>query len=115
MSEFIEIEIRLVPVYGSGGLRSKFPALVDLLEEYGYTLVLDREPTLYHLVDVLVRIRNDPAVPDRRKGAVTRLADRFVRIRDEAREHLLGRRLNELDKTLYTLEDLFRELDRELR
>jgi len=113
MSKFMEIEIKLVPVYGSGGLPARFPNLAKFLKDHGYDRVLEAEPGLYQLVDVLTRIRNDPAIAKDAKRAISSLHDKIQKVRDEAREHLLGRRLNELDQTLYRLEDLFNDLEQE--
>lgn len=113
MSKFIEIEIKLVPVYGSGGFSGRFPNLAKFLKEYGYDRVLKEEPSLYQLVDVLTRIRNDPAIADSAKRAISSMHDKIQKVRDEAREHLLGRHLNELDQALYRLEDLFNDLEQE--
>ena len=114
MSEFSQIDIRVTPVYGEGGLSRAFPHLARLLKDYRYTLVLNEEPSLYAMVDVLIRVKNDPAVPETAKRAILQREREFVKVRDQAREQLLGRRLNELDRTLYVLEDLFKELEKEL-
>lgn len=114
MSELTQIEIRLQPAYGASGLEGHFPNLVKLLKRYEYTRVLEEEPSPYHLVDTLVRLRNDPRIAASDKRALLKMVEEFERVRDQAREQLLGRHLNELDKTLYQLEDLFKDLDREL-
>lgn len=113
MSKFMEIEIKLVPAYGSGGFAGRFPNLAKFLKDCGYERVLEEEPSLYQLVDVLTRVSNDPAIADRAKSAIARMHDKIQKVRDEAREYLLGRHLNELDKTLYRLEDLFNDLEQE--
>lgn len=114
MSKFVQIEIRLVPIYGAGGLGKNFPKFAEFLKKHGYTKVLEDQPSLYHLVDVLVRICNDPAVSKEAKAAILRMENQFETVRDEAREHLLARRLNELDQSLYRLEDLYVDLETEL-
>lgn len=114
MSKYMEIEIRLMPVYGSGGFTNRFPNLAKFLGEYGYDRVLEEGPSLYQLVDVLTRTLNDPAIPERAKSPIKQLHERIQEVRDEAREQLLGRHLNELDQTLYRLEDLYSDLEQEL-
>jgi hypothetical protein len=114
MSKWMQIDVRLLAVYGSAGLKGVFPRFAKFLRDFGYTEVLEGEPPLYQLVDVLVRIRNDPQVPENYKKPILQKAGELVKIRDEAREHLLGRRLNELDRALYRMEDGFRELEQEL-
>ena len=110
MSKYMQIDIRLLPAYGEGGLREAFPHLFSLLEDSGYDLVIEKEPSLYEMVEVMIRIRNDPHVREGAKKAITAKLDELVKVRDEAREALLARRLNELDRLLYRLEDLFRGL-----
>lgn len=113
MSKFIEIEIKLLPIYGSSGFAGRFPKLASFLREYGYERVVDEAPNLYHLVEVLTRLRNDPAIPDHAKKPILLLHDKIQTVRDEARENLLARHLNELDKNLYRLEDLYEDLEKE--
>lgn len=114
MSKFIEIEIKLIPIYGSAGLAGRFPNLANFLKEWGYERVLEEQPNVYQLVDVLTRLRNDPAIPDTAKKPIHRFHDKIQKVRDEAREHLLSRHLNELDQTLYRLEDLYEDLEKEM-
>ena len=115
MSRWMQIDIRLLPVYGPGGLRKVFPKIAAFLKECGYERSLEQEPSLYHLVEVLERVRKDPNVPSPEKGDLEAAGfDRLVAVRDEARLHLLARRLNELDRSLYVLEDLFQDLERDL-
>lgn len=114
MSKWIQIDIRLQAAYGEGGLAGCFPNLAKLLKRYDHTRVLEQEPSPYHLVDTLVRLRNDPHVAASDKRALVQRIEELQRVREQAREQLLGRHLNELDETLYQLEDLFRDLDREL-
>lgn len=114
MSKYMQIDIRVKAVYGSAGLRGSFPGLSKLLKDYGYDRVLEEEPDLYRMADVVSRISKDPAIPEGAKRAVTVMEGRIVKIRDTARELLLSRQLNELDKVLYQLEDCFKDLEREL-
>ncbi|MFZ2446253.1 MAG: hypothetical protein WAW37_07845 [Syntrophobacteraceae bacterium] len=114
MSKYVEINVRLMAVYGQGGLKAALPNLFRLLSDYGFNLVIAKEPSLYEMVEVLVRIANDPRVPKRAKKPITEKLDEFVKTRDAARELLLSRRLKELDHVLYGLEDLFADLDPQL-
>lgn len=114
MSVYCQIDIRILPIYGEGGLSRALPNLTKLLKDYNYTIVLNEEPSLYHMVDVLTRIKNDPAVPQTSKQPILQREREFVKIRDQARDQLLGRRLDELDRTLYVLEDMFKDLDKDL-
>ncbi|MEN6438061.1 MAG: hypothetical protein ABFD97_05720 [Syntrophobacter sp.] len=111
MSKYAQIEIRVLPAYGTGGLKGAFPNLYGTLAKFGYDLVIKREPSLYEMVEVLVRIRNDPHVPDNAKKPIAIALDHIVKLRDDALEFLLARRLDELDRLLYRLEDLFSDLE----
>ncbi len=110
MSKYMQIDIRLLPAYGEGGLRKNFPHLFSLLEDNGYDLVIEKEPSLYDLVEVMIRMKNDPHVQEGAKKAITAKLEELVKVRDMAREALLARKLNELDQLLYKLEDLFEGL-----
>jgi hypothetical protein len=114
MSKYIEISVKLRPAYGTGGLSAVFPKLSKFLKDYGYSSVLEDEPSLYQLVDALVMVRKDPAIAEQAKSAVVRMESQMTKVRDEARELLLSRKLNELDSVLYRLEDLFKDLEKEL-
>jgi hypothetical protein len=111
MSKFMQIDIRLLPAYGTGGLKGSFPHLFEFLTHNGYDLVVANEPSLYEMVEVMIRIKNDPHVRGESKKAIIGRLGELVTVRDQARELLLARRLNELDRLLYRLEDLFDELD----
>lgn len=110
MSKYTQIDIRLLPVYGAGGLKKAFPDLFNLLSVSGYDLVIEKEPSLYEMVDVMVRIKNDPHVREDSKKPIIRKLNELIKVRDQARESLLALQLNELDRFLYRLEDLFGDL-----
>lgn len=114
MSRTMQIDIRLVPAYGSGGLAKAYPRCAAMFRDVGKERIVEEGPSLFHLVDELVRLMNDPAVPERWKRPLGLHLDRLKRCRDEARDHLLGRRLNELDRSLYRLEDAYDDLEKDL-
>lgn len=106
----MQIDIRLLPAYGEGGLKKAFPNLFHLLSDSGYGLVLEKELSLYEMVEVMIRIKNDPHVPIESKKPMIEKLDEMIKVRDAAREALLARKFNELDRLLYRLEDLFEDL-----
>jgi len=110
MSKYMQIDVRLLPAYGQGGLKEALPNLFKLLSDSGYDLVIEKEPSLYEMVEVMIRIKNDPHVRGDSKKPIIRKLDELIKVRDLARESLLARRLNELDRLLYRLEDLFGDL-----
>ncbi|MHC1724953.1 MAG: hypothetical protein AB9866_02825 [Syntrophobacteraceae bacterium] len=114
MSAYMQIDVRVLPVFGAGGLKSAFPHLFKLLKDFRYDLVIQKEPSLYDIVEVLQRIKNDPQVPVNSKRPIIEKLDGFLRLRDQARELLLARSLNDLDRVLYKLEDLYEQLERDL-
>ena len=114
MSKYMQIDIRLLPVYGAGGLKGALPNLFEFLDSNGYDLVIDKEPSLYEMVEVMIRVKNDPHVrPGSKKSIVSKLGE-LIKVRDLARESLLARRFDELDRFLYRLEDLFDDLEADL-
>lgn len=114
MSRYMQIDVRLLPFFGSDGFGKAFPNLVKFLRNNNRGRLVEDEPSLYHLVEALEGVTNDPAVPDRSKQAFEKTFGPIKAIRDEAREHLLAFRLKELDRCLYRLEDAFEELEKEL-
>ena len=110
MSKYVQIDVRLLPVYGEGGLKKAFPELFRMLDEGGFNLVIEREPSLYEMVDVMIRMKNDPHVRSETKKRISGKLDEMTRVRDKAREALLSGGLSELDRLLYRLEDLFADL-----
>ncbi len=110
MSRYMQIDVRLLPAYGEGGLKNTFPELYRLLDEGGYNLVIEREPSLYEMVEVMIRMNNDPHVRKESKKRIGEKLEEMKKVRDQARESLLAGRLSELDGLLYRLEDLFSDL-----
>jgi hypothetical protein len=111
MIKYMQIDIRLLPVYGTGGLKGAFPNLFEFLGSNGYDPVINKEPSLYEMVEVMIRVKNDPHVrPDSKKPIVSKLGE-LLKVRDLARESLLARRLDDLDRFLYRLEDLFGDIE----
>jgi hypothetical protein len=113
MSKYMQIDIKLLPFYEKP-FKTHFPKLANLLQTLSYTEPLEKEPSLYALVDVLHGIRRDPKTPQDVKLKLDPCLRKLLALRDEARELLLGRRLNALDQVLYHLEDEFEELERDL-
>jgi hypothetical protein len=111
MSKFMQIDVRLLPAYGANGMKGSFPHLFEFLTYNGYDLVVANEPSLYEMVEVMIRIKNDPHVREESKKPIIGKLGELVTVRNQARELLLARRLNELDRLLYRLEDLFDELE----
>lgn len=115
MSRTMQIDVRLVPVYDRGRFDELYPGCAALLRDVGKKSLLEEAPTLYHLVEELARTARDPNVSALWKKVLQKHLQDLVRCRDEAREALLARELRQLDRLLYRLEDLFLDLDKDLR
>ena len=113
MSRFMQIDIRLIPFYETP-FKKAFPRLAGLFREYDYTLPLERDVSLYDLVDYLEDMLQEPRVATDVKDRVRPHAGRLRSLKETAREQLLGRRLNDLDDFLYRMEDEFVELEKAL-
>jgi len=113
MSQYMQIDIRLLPFYEKG-FKAHFPRLATILEREKYLAPGDKEPSLYSVVDLLRRVDVDPAVGSTVKAAIKPFLKRLSAIQERAREALLARRLNELDRILYELEDEFENLEASL-
>jgi hypothetical protein len=109
----MQIDIRLIPFYEKEFAKA-FKGIAKLLKEYGYNTPLEKDVSLYNLVDYLADMVREPGVSKDVKDRLRPRVKRLTSLKETAREQLLGRRLNELDKTLYRLEDEFAELEKSL-
>ena len=113
MSKFMQIDIKVVPIY-ERKFKKDFPRITDLFERMGRIDLAEKEISFYDLVDNLFNFQNSPNLPVEVKRVIDPYVNRMVEVKKEAREHLLGRRLNELDQLLYQLEDQFEDLEQAL-
>ncbi|MBW2285389.1 MAG: hypothetical protein JRF65_12405 [Deltaproteobacteria bacterium] len=113
MSRIMQIDIRIIPFY-EGRFDKQFPRLADMFGQVSHTDPLKKERSLYDLVDHLVSVNRDPAVPDDLKAKIGAHVETLLSLKREARDHLLARRLDDLDQVLYKLEDRFDELEASL-
>lgn len=109
----MQIDIKLVPFYEKS-FKTYFPKLAKLLQTLSYTEPLERELSLYALVDVLQSILRDPGTPQDIKSKLAPQLQKLLPLKEEAREMLLARRLNALDQLLYRMEDEFEEMESSL-
>ena len=110
MSRFMQIDIRLIPFFETP-FEKCFPNLASFLRQRGYHELVEKEPALYHLIDTLVTIAESPNTPPEGKRILRPYVERLEPLKEQAREHLLARHLNELDQLLYQIEDVFEELE----
>ncbi|GEM_PF-1181808 len=113
MSRYMEIEIRVKPFYETS-FAHQFPNISELLRRMDYQEPLKKESSLYTLVDTVVSIARSPRTPSAVKDRIGPIIENMRALKREAREHLLARRLKELDQWLYLLEDRFDELEQAL-
>jgi hypothetical protein len=111
MSKHMQIDIRLMPFYEKG-FKGHFPKLARTMESSGYLDSGGPEASLYSLVDVLRRMDFDPQVLPLVKERLKPFLEKLIALKDVAREALLARRLNELDRVLYRMEDEFEDLEK---
>ena len=109
----MQIDIRLLPFFEKP-FKVVFPKLAKVLRQMSYLESREAEVSLYALVAYLERVRLDPGVPSEVKNDILPHLKRMIPLRDRAREYLLARKLNELDRILYQLEDIFEDLERNL-
>lgn len=114
MSRHMQIDIRLLSFY-ERGFRTHFPKLARAMESCGYKDPVKTETSLYDLVDVLRSMGNDREAPDSLKDILKPFLEKLVPLKDASREELLARRLNSLDRLLYTMEDDFEALEKALK
>jgi hypothetical protein len=110
MSQFMQIDIRVIPFF-EVPFEKRFPRLIELLRRLNYGEMLKKEPSFYELIDTMVTILDHPESPSELKDLIGPYVHKLTEQKEEAREHLLARRLDELDQVLYRIEDQFEDLE----
>ena len=113
MSKYMQIDVRLRPFYEKP-LVKVFPKISKLMSSMDYKEPLEKEPSLYLLVDSLVSMSRDDMVPSDIKEKISPYVTKMKALKETARELLLSRKLNELDQCLYQIEDQFLDLESSL-
>jgi len=93
VSKYMQVDIRVIPFYVSHK---------DLVE---------REISFYEMADYLETITDNPDTPSDVRDKLGPYAEKIMELKEIAREHLLSRRLNEMDQVLYQMEDQFVDLE----
>ncbi len=114
MSKYMQIDIKIIPFYKENFSKT-FPRLYEWLRKIGYANYVCEDKSLYEIVDILEDIIKDPKVAKESREKLSSFYRKAMTIKKEAREMLLSRNLNELDKLLYKLEDVFSDLDKDIR
>ena len=113
MSKYMQIEIKLRPFYEKP-LVKVFPKIAKLMRSMDYKEPLEKEPSLYVLIDSLVSMLSDDMVPSGIKEKINPYVTKMKELKKTAGELLLSRKLNELDRFLYQIEDQFLDLESSL-
>ncbi|MBW1782552.1 MAG: hypothetical protein JRL30_17635 [Deltaproteobacteria bacterium] len=113
MSKYMQIDIRVIPFYEQR-FEKRFPNISDLWRRMSYTEFLEKDVSFYEMADALEAIADDPDTPADIREMVAPYADKIMKLKEIAREYLLARRLNELDRALYRMEDVFEDLEEAL-
>lgn len=106
----MQIDIRLIPFYEKPFVEL-FPGTAGMLHQVGRPELAERDISLYDLIDDVADIHEDPNVVENIRSRLGVHVERLVSLKARAREHLLARRLNELDQVLYLIEDAFEDLE----
>jgi hypothetical protein len=109
----MQIDIRIIPFYEKT-FEARFPRIYELLGKTSHKDLIKRELSLYELVEYIVSISRDPETPSGIKDKIKPFAEDVLSLKESAREHLLARRLNELDQVLYSIEDHFEDFEQAL-
>ena len=110
MSQFMQIDIRVIPFFEIP-FEKRFPHLVEMFRRLSYGKSLKKEPSFYDLIDIMVTLSEHPDTPSELKDLMSPYVAELQKLKEEAREHLLARHLDDLDKTLYRIEDQFEDLE----
>ena len=110
MSQFMQIDIRVIPFF-EVPFEKRFPHLAELFRRLSYGEVLKKEPSFYELIDTIATISEHPDTPSELRDLISPYEAKLEKLKDQAREHLLARRLDELDQMLYRIEDQFEDME----
>ncbi|MFO7600312.1 MAG: hypothetical protein R6X27_10955 [Candidatus Desulfacyla sp.] len=110
MSKYMQIDIRLIPFYEKR-FEKRFPNIAKLLTQRSYTELVEKGVSIYEMADTLETVAENPDTPSDLKDAISPYVEKMMQLKEVAREHLLARRLNELDQALYRMEDVFEDLE----
>ena len=113
MSKYMQIDIRVLPIYEKR-LWEQFPRITDLLRQMSYGDPVEKEVSLYVLVDYMVSLVRNPETTQVVRNKIEKPVQKILDLKRLAREQLLAKKLNELDQTLYLIEDLFQDLEEAL-
>lgn len=110
MSQFMQNDIRVIPFFDVP-FEKRFPHLVELLRRLSYGEALKKDPSFYELIDTMATLSEHPDIPSELKDTIRPYVDELKTLKEQARDHLLARRLDELDQILYRIEDQFEDLE----
>ncbi len=110
MSQFMQIDIRIIPFF-EVPFEKRFPHLLEMFRRLGYDELIKKEPSFYALIESMVTIVDHPDTPDKIKEQIGPHVRKLVSLKEKARDHLLARRLDDLDRSLYEIEDQFEDLE----
>ena len=110
MSQYMQIDISIRPFF-EVPFEKRFPRLADLLRKLGYEDVISKEPSFYYLIDTLMTISEHPETPKNIREQISPFVGKLAALKAEARDYLLARRLDDLDRKLYEIEDQFEDLE----
>jgi hypothetical protein len=110
MSQFMQIDIRVIPFF-EVPFEKRFPRLVEFLRRLSHGEVVKKEPSFYALIDTMATLSGHPDTPSELRDLISPYVDKLKNLKEQAREHLLARRLDDLDQILYRIEDQFEDLE----
>lgn len=110
MSQYMQIDIRLIPIYEKGFVK-QFPRIARLLREWSPRTQPETELSMYALVDYVADLSHEPRLPPDIKNRIAPYVKKLSTLKETAREQLLSRDLKALDQSLYRIEDQFEDLE----
>ena len=112
MSKYMQLCVDVRPYYKTG-FKAVYPKLAANLS-HSKALDANEDPSLYDLVgrldQLLYALDGNPACKD----VVNKHKDRLKNLHAQIEGHIADWKLSEADKALYTIEDIFDEIEWEL-
>ena len=110
MSKYMQVDIRIIPFYEKP-FEKRFPNMAGLLKRMSHKDLVERGISFYEMADYLETIIDNPQTPSDVRNQLGPYVEKIMELKEIAREHLLARRLNDLDQVLYQMEDQFTDLE----
>ena len=112
MSKYMQIRVRIESMYRHS-LKDHFPNITRCFEREGVN-VGGLDISLYRMIDEVEKILFKDHLDRYFKAVLERYKEGLFNLRNEVEQNMASWRLSLVDHSLYKIEDLFEEIERDL-